>query len=272
MDIRVRVLASGSSGNSILVQVDSRAILIDAGLPARLLSQHLAQHGVTSENLDAIFVTHEHSDHIVGVPGIAKAFKALVVSNSATFAGAKFSAKTMSHHLETGTTTDIGPLEVTSFAIPHDAADPVGYSITCDGWTMCVCTDAGFDSPELDRYIAGADLAIVEANHDVDTLQRSTAYPAYLKQRILGKTGHLSNEQSANLVSRAFMQSPKQRRWLWLAHLSKENNSPSLALNHLTKRVAPPQPSQNVFVEVAAHHIPSLRWESRRQFEQLRLF
>lgn len=273
MSIYVKSLASGSSGNAILVRAGGTTLLIDAGFTGKELARRLRALGVFPGDLAAILVTHEHSDHIGGAAGLSRLYKAPVVANRATL-GTLRVARTVTRTLPTGETMRIGTIAVTSFSTPHDARDPVGYTLEHEGWRMFVATDLGFDAPELDAHIAASDLIVLEANHDVETLRANDRYPWHLKNRILGDKGHLSNTQTARLLDRALAREPGRRRWLWLAHLSEENNTPVKARTQVELRLdlAKPMRERNLHIEVARRDVPSVEWHSHALSQQLALF
>lgn len=271
MPIKVRALASGSSGNALLVQADETAILIDAGPPGRQLAARLQEHGVVPGGLAAILVSHEHSDHMAGASALARLYRAPIVSNGLTLAAIDPPRQVERRCVETGSTTHFGRLAVCLFSIPHDAREPVGFALEYEGWRMCSATDVGFDAPEIEPFLAAADLVVLEANHDAETL-RAGAYPRRLKERILGNMGHLSNDQSARLLERAFARTPRRRRWLWLAHLSKENNTPQRARAHICRRLEVAGSLREVVIDVAARDAPSASWHSDLLTHQLALF
>ena len=271
MSIYVKALASGSSGNALLLRAGETAVLIDAGLPGRHLASLLRAHGVQPGGLAAILVSHEHSDHISGACALARLYRAPIVANRATLAAIAAPSRVATTVLPTGETRLFGALEVSTFPVPHDAREPVGFAIAHEGWRMCMATDVGFDAPEIEPYIAAADLVVLEANHDVETL-RMGAYPWPLKNRILGNGGHLSNDQSGRLLERAFARAPRRRRWLWLAHLSEENNTPRKARQQIELRLDLAGNLPHTDVSIALRGVPSAEWHSELLAQQLALF
>lgn len=221
----ISVLASGSKGNCSFIEMGGSCILIDAGISARRIKQELGRIGHSIEDLSGIFVTHEHSDHIKGLAAVAKKYCIPVYSRPGTF-------KAMSCYRELPVEcinpiydqVRIGRLTVRAFSIPHDAADPVGYSVM--GSIKCVvATDIGFVDSNLRKELEAARVMVLEANHDVEMLKNGS-YPWPLKQRILSNRGHLSNTDMAwTLVN--LKQRPQK---VLLAHLSQSNNLPDLAM------------------------------------------
>lgn len=223
--MQVAVLASGSKGNCTFVELEGVKVLIDAGISARRIKQELADIGQDIDQLDAVFITHEHGDHVKGLPTLTKRYKVPVYSRPDTF-------RSMSCYRDLepecihaiGDKLRLGRVLIKAFSISHDAADPVGYSII--GSTKCtVATDMGYVGDDIQAALEGAQVAVLEANHDVEMLKNGT-YPWSLKQRILSRHGHLSNEAAG----RALVNLKSRPRHVFLAHLSEHNNHPDLAL------------------------------------------
>lgn len=230
--MQLHILASGSTGNAIFLEIGGAKILVDAGISARRIEKGLRAVGVEPAALDAILVTHEHSDHVSGLPVFTRKFKAPVYARRRTW-----DAFQPAHHVaadyrrELGARLDIGGVRIEPFAISHDAAEPVGYSI-CYGDLKCVvATDMGCVSERVEQDIAFADVMVFESNHDVAML-RSGPYPEYLKKRILGTRGHLSNLETGRCLARM---GKKSGMHVFLAHLSQHNNCPDLALSTVEK-------------------------------------
>lgn len=224
--MQVAVLASGSKGNATFVEMDGIRILIDAGISARRIKQELAALGENVEMLDGIFITHEHGDHIKGLPNLVKKYGIHIYSRPATF-------RAMSCYEELPgdcvnpiiDRIQLGRVAVRAFDIPHDAAAPVGYII--QGTSRCVvATDIGNVDDRLQQMLEGAQVLVLEANHDEEMLKQGS-YPYNLKQRILGPLGHLSNRRMAQVVAELRRRPQK----LILAHLSESNNRPELAMD-----------------------------------------
>ncbi|MBA2364677.1 MAG: MBL fold metallo-hydrolase [Chloroflexia bacterium] len=235
-------------------------MLVDAGFSASRLVQLLRERGVLPGDLDAILVSHEHSDHIRGVDVLARRFGTTVVANDATLRrvpspGKRFSSMV----LKTGNAMSIGPFEVASFPVSHDAAEPVGYLVSVGGARVAVATDLGFGTRQVLEAITLADLAVIEANHDVEHLIGGP-YPWHLKRRILSESGHLSNRQSAEIIADALT---ARRQTYWLAHLSRTNNTKTLAEQGVREFLI----SQGLAADVAVleRDRPSLTWEPQTQ-------
>lgn len=245
-------MASGSSGNCLLLSADGTHILIDAGISARRIGQGLKELGLTPGELDGILVTHEHSDHISGLATLLKHEAVPVYATAATGRQIAYRIAWAEEHLHTvepGKGFSIGALDLTAFSTPHDAADSVGYAVEHQGRKAAVCTDLGRVTEEVLDAVSGAELALLETNYDPDWL-RSGPYPMYLKARILGDRGHLSNEDGGYLARTLAERGTRQ---LVLAHLSKENNTPARALNTVCACLSQGGivPQEDVGVEVA---------------------
>lgn len=233
--MRVACLGSGSSGNALVVRAGRTTVLVDAGFGPRDLVSRLRQAGVTPRQITAVVLTHEHADHARGAAAFAAQHQIPLggdprtldaVRNQADARAATLPAPRFERiEFAVGTATRIGDLEVRSFAISHDAVAPCGYVLSSGAWHVCVATDTGDVGPALVEAMRGAHLLMIEANHDTDRLIKGP-YPWPLKQRILSPTGHLSNEQAARALLGALDDGP---RWIWLAHLSRTNNTPDLA-------------------------------------------
>ncbi|HEV7126854.1 MAG TPA: MBL fold metallo-hydrolase [Ktedonobacterales bacterium] len=230
--MRVISLASGSSGNALLVEAGSTRVLVDAGLPVRLLHGRLRQAGVRPETLTAILLTHEHHDHTCGAVALACLHNIPLVADPRTLnevliapAAVRVSGTPAHDDLPVGKHKRLGALDVRSFPVSHDAAAPCGFVLTTDTWQVCVAIDTGQVSPAMARALREAHLLVIEANHDEHLLEAGP-YPGHLKRRIRGATGHLSNRQTAAALAQALDGGP---RWVWLAHLSRTNNTPHLA-------------------------------------------
>lgn len=222
-------LYSGSSGNSIFLGLGSTRLLVDAGLSAKRIIEALVSIGEKPSELSAILVTHEHSDHIRGVGILSRKFNIPVYANENTWSAMESYIGPVDSRnkafFNTGSEFEIGGILIKAFPIPHDACDPVGYSFFGDEKKITVATDIGHMSLELLGCMEDSDLLLLESNHDVEML-RIGPYPWYLKKRIAGDRGHLSNEAAGEVI--AHMAEKGTKRFL-LGHLSKENNFPELA-------------------------------------------
>lgn len=228
------ILASGSSGNSFYIETDQKKLLVDAGLSGKKITSLLSEIGRSPEDLDAILVTHEHKDHIHGVGVLARKYHLDVYANPETWAAIDGQNMigtldvSQKHIFDRDKLMTFGDLDVESFGVSHDAADPQFYRFMKDGKSFVMLTDTGYVSDRMAGLIANADGYLIESNHDVQIL-RSGAYPWRLKQRILSDKGHLSNEDGAETMIRTIGNRTKK---IYLGHLSKENNIKELA--HMT--------------------------------------
>lgn len=221
-------LASGSSGNSLLVTDGRTHVLVDAGISCRRICTGLKELGVEPTELAGVLITHEHSDHISGLTTLTKQLKLPVYASPGTGRQLCYRIAFLEELLRPvapGEGFSVGGLAIESFPTSHDAAESVGYALSAGGRKAAVVTDLGYVTEAVLRGIRGADLLVAEANHDVEWVQ-SGPYPYHLKARILGDRGHLSNEAGAELAWTAV---EGGARTVVLAHLSHENNTPARA-------------------------------------------
>lgn len=264
--IRVTCLASGSSGNSLLIQSGDRALLVDCGIGPRRLLPILHERGVGAGALDGVLITHEHSDHTAGAQAVSARTGAPVVCNHATYAAVRWQGERPPHAGHpTGSTRTVGRFDVTSFSVSHDAAAPVGYVVEAAGRRVAVFTDLGCGSEEVAEAMRAADLVLIEANHDVGRLTAGP-YPWHLKRRILADTGHLSNLQTASLIAQGV---GVRRQTFWLAHLSRINNTRRTARESVTAHLL--SLGLDAEIRVADRDRPSLVWEPDDQPHQIPL-
>lgn len=233
--MRVVSLGSGSSGNALVVSAGGMAVLVDAGFAPRTLLTRLRQVGIAPSSLRAICLTHEHDDHAsgatrlaahLGIPllGEERTLAAVCERSRPRDAGATSVERT---HLALGRSLRVGAIEIASFPTSHDAVAPCGFLLSSSAWRIAFATDTGMATAPMLAALRQAHLIVVEANHDRMRLLDGP-YPHYLKQRILSPTGHLSNEQTCEALGHALAEDDGPR-WVWLAHLSKTNNTPDLA-------------------------------------------
>lgn len=221
--------SSGSSGNCYLIKSQNTAILVDAGISGKKVFDGLEKTGTQREDLAAILITHEHSDHTKSIKTLLKKEKHLkAYANKKTWdhINADICEEQKSVFL-TGESFKIKDIEVRPFLVSHDAAEPVGFSFYSGGKQISVVTDTGCLEEHILEEIIHADILILEANHDVDML-RIGKYPWFLKQRVLGEKGHLSNVAAGEAILK-LMCSHDKERCILLAHLSRENNFPEMA-------------------------------------------
>lgn len=235
--ISVHTLASGSEGNSLLVSAGGTHILVDAGISARRITTALLSLGLTPGDIAGVLVTHEHSDHTAGLATLTKQYRLPLYASGGT-AGALCAriphAADVLHLLPRQGVLTLGDAQVTVFPTSHDAAESIDFRFDCGGAALGVLTDTGCVTPEAEQALQGVDLLVLESNHDEDWLL-SGPYSYYLKQRILGNRGHLSNDAAAALAQR--MASAGTRQFV-LAHLSRENNTPERARQTMARALA----------------------------------
>ena len=228
--VRVVNLSSGSDGNLTYLESKGAKILIDAGLSCREIETRLSLLGVLGSQIDAILITHEHSDHVRGVDIFASKFKTKVYAHLDNWSALEKKLQRVSNSQKfqfTSAPFQINDLTITSFKVPHDSACCVGFSIQHENKKISICTDLGKISDQILSNLYGSQLVYLEANHDIEMLKNNINYSASLKQRILSSRGHLSNIASAQAIEKLFKNGTKR---VVLSHLSKENNTPALAL------------------------------------------
>ncbi len=239
--LRYCALFSSSSGNCTYIGTENSGVLIDAGVSAKRIRTALEQREINPRSIQAILITHEHSDHIAGLRVLCKNYGWPVLASKGTLdalaAGDKVTPDQRLYALERGKAVNIGDLQVTAFATPHDSRQCYGYRVeSYEGKTAALATDIGYVTDEVVQGVTGCQLVHIESNHDVEMLQNGP-YPYSLKQRILGQGGHLSNDACSEILPRLVATGTTR---LILAHLSAQNNLPSLAketaVSALTKR------------------------------------
>jgi phosphoribosyl 1,2-cyclic phosphodiesterase len=229
MGLRFTVLSSGSTGNATVVATDSATVLIDVGLSGKKIEELMNEREVSSRNLDAVLITHEHSDHIKGLGAFARKHALPVYANEKTWAAMMGKIgevpEAQRKILPTDGVMEIADLRIESYAISHDAVEPVGYCFYADGAKLSLATDLGYVSEKVMRQLQNSDVLVLESNHDVNML-RMGRYPWNIKRRILGDTGHLSNEAAGEALCSLLT---GNLRRVYLAHLSQEHNQMDLA-------------------------------------------
>lgn len=230
MSLKFCSFASGSSGNSYLIKNENEAILIDAGISGKRIMEGLEATGTRAEDVKAILVTHEHIDHVRSLPVMTKKIPDVrIYANEDTWSAIERPVPEENRRIfRTGEGFYLAGMSIRSFTVPHDAADPVGFSVSDDERKISIVTDAGYITDEIHEEIVDADMLLLEANHEKEMLLMGS-YPYPLKQRILGDEGHLSNISAGEALCRIIGEIDKRRRIL-LGHLSGENNDPHVAL------------------------------------------
>jgi phosphoribosyl 1,2-cyclic phosphodiesterase len=226
--LRFTILGSGSSGNCAFLETEQVGILVDAGFSARQIEARLALIGRGLADVQAIFLTHEHGDHVCGLPVLAKRYNIPVYCNRLT---AEYLAPQMESFsgwrlFESGATLELGDLKVNSFSVPHDAYDPVGFMFYHALGNIGFLTDLGYATKLVIERVRQARALVLEANHDMRLLQEDTRRPWSVKQRILSRHGHLSNTAAAEVAAEVVTDLMED---LYLGHLSADCNSPDHA-------------------------------------------
>ena len=226
MSVRVSVLGSGSRGNSTLVETEKTRLLVDAGFSRRETTARLAAIGRRADGFQALIISHEHQDHVNGLRALAAGWKVPVFISAATREALRWGAKAPAWELFTpGKKFTIGDIEITPFSIPHDAADPVAFTLETQGFKIGLVTDLGCIPEVVKQHVRGCHLLVFESNHDLDMLKVGP-YPWQLKQRLMSRHGHLSNRATAEFLADGY---DGHAQILVLAHLSETNNHPEVA-------------------------------------------
>jgi phosphoribosyl 1,2-cyclic phosphodiesterase len=218
--LRFVSLASGSRGNASLVEFGSTLLMIDCGLPCKIVEERLEAVGRQPRDVTAILVTHEHSDHAHGVAAFTKRHNTPVWMTAGT--ASTMPAVTRVHHLSCHRSLVIGGIEVQPYPVPHDAREPCQFTFAAGGRRLGMLTDAGYITPHMHERLLGCDALALECNHDLPSLQRGP-YPETLKARVASRFGHLNNDQTTELLRRV---DSARVQWVIGLHLSERNNSP----------------------------------------------
>jgi phosphoribosyl 1,2-cyclic phosphodiesterase len=243
MGVSVSMLASGSRGNCAIVASASTKILVDAGISGRETFKRMKAIGDDPLTLSAILITHEHSDHVYGLATLAKKLRIPVFMTGATHQvwsramrvqnGEKPQLEKL-ERFDAGHRFQIGDIQVQPFTIPHDAADPVGFTFRCEGIKVGIATDLGYVPVSVRDHLRGCDVLVMESNHDLEML-RVGPYPWSVKQRVMSRVGHLSNVALADFFTSDYDNSAT---FVVLAHLSEQNNHPEIARREAEKALA----------------------------------
>ena len=233
--VRVTSFGSGSSGNAILVQSGDGSVLVDVGVPVRRLRQGLAAAGVAPERLSAVLISHEHWDHVRSLGAFSHSLSCPILATTGTARALGDQARAW-ERLDPEATLHIGSLAITALRVPHDAEEPVGFLVEDGESTVSIFTDLGEPPPYLSAAIGRSQLVVLEANYDATMLARGR-YPEHLKRRIRGPFGHLSNDDCGAFLSGCLNGATHD---VWLAHLSENNNRPSLATATVARHLSAP--------------------------------
>ena len=260
---RVTILASGSSGNATLLETQRTCLLVDAGLGRKETLRRLADAEAGLERLDGILISHEHTDHIGGLPQLMRHWRTTVYLTEPTHGEVQRvlpegSCKRINRveYIRAGQRFTIGDIEVAAFAVPHDAADPLGFTFSANGAKVSLVTDLGYLPELVKHHLRDSDGLILESNHDLEMLKVGP-YPWHVKQRVMSRTGHLSNHSVSE-----FLADPEgfdaAARFLVLAHLSEYNNNPDVARISAEEALGR-RPAETAFrgeLLIASQHVP----------------
>lgn len=236
MSLFITSINSGSNGNCYYVGNENEAVLVDAGLTCAEIEKRMKRLSLPISNVKAIFVSHEHSDHIRGIPALSKKYNIPVFITPATYRHSKFHLPKQSvHTFSVNEAVTIGQLKIEAFIKKHDAVEPHSFTITNNTITVGVFTDIGTPCEQLTHYFGRCHAAFLESNYDNDLLDKGR-YPYYLKNRIRGGDGHLSNTQALSVFT---THRPSFMSHLLLSHLSNENNCPQLVESLFTQHAGP---------------------------------
>ncbi|MFQ5912640.1 MAG: MBL fold metallo-hydrolase [Nitrospinota bacterium] len=230
LKIRIAVLASGSRGNAIYAETGGEAVLVDAGISRRQIERRLSSVGLSMGNVRTLLVSHEHDDHVKGLPGLMGRYPVSAFMSKGTLRAlsgrlAELKGGSRVETFRANGSFQAGPWTVQAFPTPHDAEEPVGFILEAEGVRIGIATDMGAATPEVVSALRGLHALVLEFNHDAEMLA-SGPYPAYVKARIASPIGHLANEEAGTLLRRVVH---KGLRAVILAHLSEVNNKPELA-------------------------------------------
>ncbi len=255
--LKVHCISSGSCGNCTVFETEHDAVAVDGGITLRDFTAGLNYFGVDPDKFRGIFVTHVHSDHIRGIGAITRKFRVPVFADSYSLAYMHSDDPKIPEMklMDIGSDVSIGGMNIASFATSHDTQTSCGYAVRTSEAKVCMVTDTGVITPSIAANARGSDLLILESNYDEEMLEEST-YPVYLKRRIRSAFGHLSNDDAANFIA-DLIESGGENTHFWLAHLSRENNTPVIARAR-TCELLHKALGVDKNIEVALRGIPSL--------------
>jgi len=254
VSLRVCVLASGSKGNSTLVATEKTRLLLDAGLSRRETFTRLASVEQSADDFDAILISHEHSDHVNGLRVLAGELKVPIYATEATREAISWGPKAGPFEtIVPGQKFTVGDIEITPFSIPHDAVDPVAFTLESQGLKVGVVTDLGYVHEVVKQRVKGCHCLVVESNHDLDMLKVGP-YPWHIKQRVMSRHGHLSNLATAGFLTDDF---DGAAQVLILAHLSETNNHPEIARLTAEQALAQRPKGEPATLHLASQSVPT---------------
>lgn len=254
LSVRVCILGSGSKGNCTVIATEKTRLLVDVGFSKRETLARLAAVGEPADKFHAILISHEHSDHVNGLRVLATAFKSPAYITRGTYAAVQ-GDKNLERleFIEGGGKFTVGDIEVTPFSIPHDAADPVAFTFLAEGIKIAVVTDLGYIPEMVKQHVRGCHCLIFESNHDVEMLKMGP-YPWHIKQRVMGRHGHLSNNTTAGFLTEDF---DGAAQIVVLAHLSETNNHPEIARMTAVEALAQRPDGDRIQLLLASQSAPS---------------
>lgn len=228
--MRFSALGSGSRGNALLVQSGNTCIMIDNGFSVREVEKRLAGLAIDAKSIDAILVTHEHSDHINGVGALARKYQLAVYATRGTLGCDRLGELPETNTINSHTAFSIGDIHIEPFPVPHDASEPCQFVISDGDRRLGILTDTGSSTPHIEEKLSGCDALILECNHDVTMLEQGD-YPFSVKVRVAGDYGHLNNEQAGGLLQRI---DTSGLQHIIAAHISEKHNTQALARRTLS--------------------------------------
>lgn len=232
--IQLCALASGSNGNCYYIGNRTEAVLVDIGISNRQLSKRLEYNKLDIKKIKAIFISHEHTDHVKGMNTVSKKnnIKIYVTKKTYKKINKNYSSDSV-YYFASDETINVGNIKIHTFIKQHDAVEPIGFRIEIDGFNIAVLTDLGTVSDNIKKQVSLCDAVFLESNYDYDLLMNGQ-YPEFLKHRISSNIGHLSNQQALELIECLDLKE-KKMKIIFLSHISEENNRVELALNHFSK-------------------------------------
>ena len=254
MAVKLTILGSGSAGNCAYLETDETRLLIDAGLSGRQIRERLASIDRTPELLNGILITHEHSDHVQGLTTLSAKLRIPLFCNRLTQEAIENQLNTRfdCRIFSTGASFEVGDVAVDTFSVPHDASDPVGFLVRTNAGNIGFLTDLGHATNLVIERVRTANVLLLETNHDLKLLQEDTKRPWSIKQRILSRHGHLSNDDAAGVVEQIVS---SELRHLFLGHLSRDCNQPERALDAVSERLQK-MGAYHVRIEAASQDVP----------------
>ena len=255
MSVQLTILGSGSTGNCAYLETDETRLLIDAGLSGRQIRQRLLSIARAPENLSGILITHEHSDHIQGLAVLAAKLELPIYCNRLTKEAVEQQLQTRLDFrlFSTGASFEVGDVFVDTFSVPHDAYDPVGFLLRTTAGNIGFLTDLGYATKLVIERLRSANVLLLETNHDLKLLQEDTHRPWSIKQRILSRHGHLSNDAAAQAAEQIVS---AELRHLYLGHLSNDCNRPELAHRAVSQALQKVD-AHHIRVETTSQDVPS---------------